>query len=51
MKPVKPRLLVGSIMGMAVLLAGLTCFVPGPRPGGRWFHRWQLLWGRRSERG
>ena len=26
MKPIKPGFLVGSLMGVALLLAGLTCF-------------------------
>ena len=34
MKPVKPRLLLGSLMGMALLLAGLTFFCSGAQARG-----------------
>ena len=51
MKTGKAEVARGERQGVAVLQAGLTCFCSGAQTGGRWFHRWQLLWGRRSERG
>ena len=52
MKPLKPKFVVGSLMGVALLLAGLTC--PGSEAqarGGGGFIRRRFHGGRRPERG